>query len=107
MKYYVKPTELQKIGREIKEELQEEYINQVNKLMELKNKLEWEGQAKDKFVIIYEEKINKLSQFSHIINNMGDFMVYSSSKYDSKTEEVETEYKKYNSKIKEDIMKNT
>lgn len=105
MRYYIKPTELQEISDDVSGDLKCEFNEQIDKLMQLKNILEWEGCAKNSFNSSFEIKVDKLKQFSNIIDGIANYMSYCSKKYNSSTDEVESECTRYGKKNKDDMIR--
>ena len=77
-RYYVKMEELKTEGEEIQEYAKNIVDSKVQELIDLSDKLEWEGPTYEMFIKLYNDKVNRIKYLAKMIEIYGKFMVLAS-----------------------------
>jgi len=91
-KYYVKMGELKTEGEEIQRYAKDTVGAKVQELIDMSDKLQWEGPTYEMFITLYTDKIKKIKYLAKMIEMYGKFMVMASEGYTEVNDKLEKEW---------------
>lgn len=99
-KYFVNIDKLEEEGTNMVSYADETIAVNVQELIDLASKLEWDGPTYEMFSQLYIEKMNKIKRLAGMVKAYGEFMKLASKSYSGANDDVRTKFQEIIDDIK-------